>query len=45
MVRAIGKDVVQEIFKQVGEVPGGGYQPEGSERKLSLLFFFSRIHD
>jgi hypothetical protein len=30
-------------FKQVGEVPGGGYQPESSGRQLSLLFFFCRV--
>jgi hypothetical protein len=44
IARAISQGVCFEIFlNQVGEVPGGGYKPESSERKLSLLFFFLRL--
>jgi len=43
MVRATGKGVVRVLLEKVGEVPGGGYQPESSGRKLPLLFFVGGI--
>ena len=40
MARATSQSVVLDLSKQVGEVPGGGYKPESSGRRLPLLFFF-----